>query len=337
MIWLTWRQFRGHAAGVLALLAVLSAALVITGRPRVGQGLGPSGTDTVLYFGGIVAVYALPAVLGAFWGAPLVARELEAGTHRLVWNQTVTRSRWLGTKLAVIGFGAAAAAGLLCLVVTWWADPYDAASRPSTIAGPDPGAESITARLSPLVFGARGIAPLGYAAFAFVLGVVAGIVLRRTVAAMAVTLAVFVAVQVAVPVVVRPHILPPVSETVRITPTNLARFGVNGSENRVEALEVAEPQGAWGLGNVTVDAEGRTVQPPSWLIDCVLPAGAGEQAPAVWQRCFSELAAQGYRQRVTYQPASRFWPLQWGETGIYLVLSALLVLVGLRWTRSRLS
>ena len=42
-----------------------------------------------------------PAVIGAFWGAPLVARELEAGTHRLVWNQSVTRTRWLATKLGV--------------------------------------------------------------------------------------------------------------------------------------------------------------------------------------------------------------------------------------------
>ena len=47
----------------------------------------------------------VPAVVGAFWGAPLVARELEAGTHRLAWNQAVTRTRWLTTKLAVTALG----------------------------------------------------------------------------------------------------------------------------------------------------------------------------------------------------------------------------------------
>ena len=337
MIWLTWRQFRAQAAAVFALLAVLAALLVVTGRPLIRPGVGPTETDTALYFGGIVVVYALPVVIGLFWGAPLVARELEAGTHRLVWNQTVTRSRWLATKLAVLGLSAVAAAGLLGLAVTWWADPFDAASQPSTIAGGESAAESITARLSPLVFGARGIVPLGYAAFAFVLGVAAGILLRRTVPAMAVTLGLFVAVQLAVPLVVRPVVVPPVSQTVTITATNLARFGVNSGENQVEEVRVAEPAGAWVLGNETVDATGRTVRPPAWLIDCVVPAGRADQALATREQCFTELADQGYRQRVTYQPASRFWTLQWVEMGIYLALSALLAFLGLRWTRSRLS
>ena len=40
----------------------------------------------------------LAAVIGVFWGAPLVARELEQGTQRLVWTQSVTRRRWFSTK-----------------------------------------------------------------------------------------------------------------------------------------------------------------------------------------------------------------------------------------------
>ena len=48
-----------------------------------------------------MAVLIAPAIVGIFWGAPLIARELETGTHRLVWNQTVTRTGWLATKLAL--------------------------------------------------------------------------------------------------------------------------------------------------------------------------------------------------------------------------------------------
>ncbi len=33
------------------------------------------------------------------------------------------------------------------------------------------------------------------------------------------------------------------------------------------------------------------------------------------------LASHGIRLRVTYQPASRYWDLQWLETGIFLVLA----------------
>ena len=70
----------------------------------------------------------LPALIGLFWGAPLIARELEAGTHRLVWNQSVTRTRWLAVKLGLLGLAAIAAAGLGSLAVDWWSDPLDKAA-----------------------------------------------------------------------------------------------------------------------------------------------------------------------------------------------------------------
>ena len=57
-------------------------------------------------------VLVLPALIGLFWGAPLIARELEAGTHRLVWNQSITRTRWLAVKLGLTGLAAMVAAGL---------------------------------------------------------------------------------------------------------------------------------------------------------------------------------------------------------------------------------
>ena len=46
MIWLTWRQFRAQAAAVYALLALLAAVLVIAGRPLVGSGREPTGTES---------------------------------------------------------------------------------------------------------------------------------------------------------------------------------------------------------------------------------------------------------------------------------------------------
>ena len=55
---------------------------------------------------------AVPALLGIFWGAPLVARELETGTYRLAWTQSVTRTRWLAVKVALVGLASVAVAGL---------------------------------------------------------------------------------------------------------------------------------------------------------------------------------------------------------------------------------
>ncbi len=75
------------------------------------------------WFGGVLLV--VPAIIGLFWGPPLVARELETGTFRLAWTQSITRSRWFAMKLAVVGAAAMAVAGLLSLMATWWASPID--------------------------------------------------------------------------------------------------------------------------------------------------------------------------------------------------------------------
>jgi hypothetical protein len=98
----------------------------------------------------IVAI--VPAVVGVFFGAPLIARELETGTFRLVWTQSVTRKRWLGAKLGLVGIFATAIGGLLTWIVDWWTSPLDAVNQD---------------RFGVVNFTVHGIAPIGYAAFAF--------------------------------------------------------------------------------------------------------------------------------------------------------------------------
>jgi hypothetical protein len=317
MTWLAWRQFRVPAISVFAGLVAIGVLLAITGPQLIGR---TNYSDQDMLFGGtILVMYLLPAVLGIFWGVPVIARELEAGTHSLVWNQTVTRRRWLTTKLGIGVPAAMVAAGLLSVGVTWWASPIDAMASLQTDSG-------MLNRLSPAVFAARGIAPIGYAAFAFVLGVAAGMVLRRTVTAMAVTLVVFAAVQLAVPVLVRPYVLPPLEESVTITESNIRQISGNDS-GVIESITVANPKGAWVLANETVDSAGNAVSPlPDVVQDC-LPKPDRTAGPPDMRRvmaCFTQLDDLGYRQQVTYQPGYRFWPLQLIETAIFLALSALL-------------
>jgi hypothetical protein len=87
------------------------------------------GTTEVLLYGGMFVLYAVPALIGIFWGAPLVTREVEAGTYRLAWNQSVTRGRWVAAKLGLLGLAAMATAGLLSLMTSWWAGPLYRASQ----------------------------------------------------------------------------------------------------------------------------------------------------------------------------------------------------------------
>jgi len=333
MIWLTWRQFRLQALMVTAAIAVLAVFLAVTG-PGVADDYDRYAGDFLkqlsmqrlngyLYIVGQVLVYAAPPVIGAFWGAPLIARELEAGTHRLVWNQSISRTRWLVAKLAVTGLGAMAVTGLLSLAVTWWADPIDDAIG----AGQTSGIFNVS-RMLPPVFGARGVVPIGYAAFAFALGVAVGLVARRTVVAIAITLAAVIAVEVLSPMLLRPHLMTPVEATVVVTAENMRGFMLTGPEDDAEVVQIEaklEGEGFWKISEHTVNSAG-VVQTklPQWLRDCGPPPPNGAVSPGrmSFEVCFQRLADEGYRQQIKYHPANRFWDLQWREAGIFLLLAA---------------
>jgi hypothetical protein len=361
MIWLTWRQFRPQAAVAAGALIVVAVLLAAT-RPGLAASYAAAGLpachancataastfldrvgnlDHVLFFGSVFLMYLAPALMGLFWGAPLIAREVEAGTHRIAWNQSVTRTRWTFVKLGLVGLAAVAAAGLLSLIVTWWASPIDAASL---VGGTAQAAASgghgahITVdgfaetRLDPAIFDARGVAPLGYAAFAFALGVTAGVLLRRTLPAMALTLAVFVAVQVMVPMFVRPHLLPPDHFTGPVTVQHgqISTDATTGLSTAQLTGSFARP-GAWVLSDVLTTPSGATpadaIMTPAGPELTELPAACTPTLSGINRAgCVSALHAIRLRQSVSYQPASRFWPLQWIETGTYLVLAA-----GLGW------
>jgi ABC-2 family transporter protein len=342
MMWLTWRQFRAQTIVTAAGLAVLAVLLAVTG-PHLAHLYAASGitgcqahgdcaraTTTfagglhgsiseVLAFVGIAVVYGAPAGIGLFWGAPLVARELEAGTLRLTWSQSVTRTRWLAVKLGLIGLAAMATAGLLSLMVTWWAAPIYRAGQQ---AGPD---TSLSLNwLDPNLFGAHGIAPVGYAAFAFALGVTAGVLIRRTVPAMAVTLVVFALVQLVMPLWVRPHLITPVRSSAALNISTLTTE-MTGSGGRMTLIAAVYKPGAWILSNQTVTPAGHvfTGPPPQ--------ACASQTAPP--QACTASLARLHLRQVVTYQPASRYWAFQWYETAIFVILA--LALAGFCFGRVR--
>ncbi|MFJ7630883.1 ABC transporter permease subunit [Streptomyces sp. NPDC097595] len=326
MIWLTWRQLRTQATLTLAVLAVLVIVLAATGpqladlHTTAGRGLIQqlTGTDTTLYFAGGVAVLVLPVLLGMFWGAPLVARELETGTHRLVWNQGVTRTRWLLTRLALTGLVAMAATGLVSLAVSWWADPIDQAVA---TGGSDNG-DNFVPRIAPATFLIRGITPLGYAVFAFVLGVTLGVIIRRTLPAMAAALATYTTLQLVMPMWVREHLAPTTTITVPFTPDRLANYGLDS----VSQVEFGKPD-VWVTAEQTLDGTGHPAHamPPGYA-DC-----------ESIKECVSSLTRAGYQQRITYQAANNFWTLQWAEAGVYLALAIGLGALAVRWTRKRLS
>ena len=351
MIWLTWRQFRAQAitaAAALAAFAILLATSeshlsslydssgLLTCHGGTCSGLAsqfldqlssggggfliPGSAYAILYFVSVLVILIAPAITGVFWGAPLIARELEAGTFRLTWNQSITRTRWLTVKLVLIGAAAMAVTEAFSLIQAWWAAPIGKAVGLG-------GGSSIFSetRFGVFVFPTHGITPLGYAAFGFALGVTAGLLIRRPIPAMASTLAIFAAVQFITPLWIRPHLFP-TSHTVNTIAA--ARANVSPSANPKLVLTtslVPGHPGAWIISSEGVNAAGQPVRTiPAACESAVshtlgshrgFTAGPGSTA---LNNC---VASHGIRIAESYQPASHYWPLQWSETGTFLVLA----------------
>jgi hypothetical protein len=88
-----------------------------------GYGAGRPGdaldqlTDPGARVGGPLQV--VPALIGAFAGAPVLAREMETGTFRFAWTQGFGRWRWALAKLVSLAVLLAAAAGASGVLVSW--------------------------------------------------------------------------------------------------------------------------------------------------------------------------------------------------------------------------
>jgi len=333
MTWLAWRQFRMQAVVAAATLAVFAVVFAATG-PHLASLYAASGlsgcrggrcqhlannflgqlggTYGVLWTLAVAIILLAPAVIGLFWGAPLIARERETGTAALAWNQSITRTRWLAVKLTVGGLGAMALTEVLSVMQAWWAAPI---GRALGYGGGAAGTLS-QGRFSALVFASHGITPLGYAAFAFTLGVTAGALIRRTLPAMAVTLAIFAALQIVVPLWVRPHFFPARQAVVSVASLqeiSLTQGGLDGSSFTLHAMNIPGQPADWLLSSGSVNAAGQLVS--------TTPAACTAPSTEDGPNFLPCLASHGIRETITYQPASRFWAFQWTETAIYLVLA----------------
>jgi hypothetical protein len=351
MIWLTWRQFRAQAitaAAALAAFAILLAAtasdlsgmydssglttchgdacagLASTFLSNLASGGGgfliPGSAYSILYFLSVLVILIAPAIIGTFWGAPLIARELEAGTFRLTWNQSITRTRWLAVKLMLIGLAAMAVTEAFSLIQAWWAAPIGKA------VGLGGGASIFSeGRFGWFVFPTHGITPLGYAAFGFALGVTTGLLTRRPIPAMAITLAIFAAVQFITPLWIRPNLFP-TSQTTATIATAGANVSLRANPRLAVTASVVPGQpGAWIISSEGVNAAGQPVSamPAACerAISDTLGSHRGSTAvpgPTAVNNC---VASHGIRVAESYQPASHYWPLQLSETGMFLALA----------------
>jgi len=313
MAWVTWRQHRFALTGVATLLGVLAVCLWIVGLQlhhayaaalachRSGsiacEGLigNFNGMNKVLSNGSVLQ--AVPALIGAFVGAPVLARELETGTFRFAWTQGFGRWRWTLAKLVALAVVVVAAAGALSVLISWYYQPYFAA-----------GNETLSlSEVSPFaagLFDLRGVALAAWTLAAFAIGALAGTLIRRVVPAIIVTLAVYAGLALAAGIFLRKHYLTPLVTS------------------KLNLPETAWITSQWGTKGGKFAFAGRA---PINLLEQFCPpsaVGPGKPSEATFARC---LGHHGYTLWTSYQPASRFWPFQWIEGGWLLALSLLLI------------
>lgn len=302
MLWVTYRQHRSELVGGAMLLVVLGVVLIASGQSMhdayqtsgAASCLAASGggeacdqivgafTDRYVGWGDLFTTFnLLPAFVGVFVGAPLLARELDHGTWRLAFTQTVTRTRWLATKLVLVGAGVLTFGVAVTALFTWWRGPLDA----------------IDGRIGPTAFGFEGPTLAASMVFALALGVLAGAVMRKTVAAMAVSFIAYFVVRTPVEVYLRPRYREPLVRVRDATATG-GRFGRTTD---------------WVLSQGWIDAAGQRLTRGERLEILRQLRGGGPSIERYMQD-------NGLQQFMEYQPNSAFWYFQTIEA---LILAAI--------------
>ncbi|HZT94870.1 MAG TPA: hypothetical protein VE985_10380 [Gaiellaceae bacterium] len=316
MIWLSWRQQRTETLITAALLAALTALLVPAGvhlasfydQQGIAHCIGrqtAACNQAIANFGGragfvrsLVAggwLNLAPGLIGVALAAPLVL-DLENGTIRLAWTQSVSRNRWLGTKLSVTLVTALAAGAAFSLLFTFYDGPLD------RVYGPFDN------------FGFEGVVPLAYVVFALALTFVVGVLWRRTAPAVIVGFAAYVGARLFVQDWLRQRFAAPLSAT----------WAPHASGPRLDR--------AWVLAQVPSDKAGHPFTGGAAVLQtCARSFGKGVKG--LDPHCLMRHGA-GYNHAV-WQPASRFWEFQGIETALFGGVALLLLAFASLWLRHR--
>jgi ABC-type transport system involved in multi-copper enzyme maturation permease subunit len=234
----------------------------------------------------------VPALIGAFAGAPVLARELETGTFRYAWTQGIGRLRWTVGKLVPLAVAVTAVAGAFTVLIAWYNQPWVAAGYVTPF--------------SARVFDLLGVAFAAWTLAAFAIGVLAGMLIRRAVPAIAASLAAYAGLAFATALWLREHYITPL---------------VTHNPNL--------PGSAWIISHWYTGRNGKPLSQAaiSQILQADHPAGhkIGPNTGQTFVNAVGYLTQHGYTFWISYQPGSRFWPFQWIEGGWLLALSVLLI------------
>jgi hypothetical protein len=249
----------------------------------------------------------VPALIGAFVGAPLLARELETGTFRFAWTQGFGRARWTIAKLVPLAVAVTVAAGAFSVLVSWYVQPV-------LTAGDNNGP------LYPTLFDLLGVALAAWTLVAFAMGVIAGVLIRRVIPAIFATLAAWTGLAFVTGLYLRSHYTSPVVTSSGNIPGQAWIINQGWFRGGTPAtLDM--------INNTLAQVDVRALTPELFQPGPATPATLGDPVQYLMQH--------GYTQLTTYQPVSHFWTFQLIEGGWLLALSLLLIIAAVWLVRRR--
>jgi hypothetical protein len=264
----------------------------------------------------VIALGLFPLIIGAFVGAPLIAREMELGTYRFAWTQGVGRTRLLLVTLAMLALVVTpVAVALGFLLGGWYIHPY-AVINTAVGSHWQPGLFMTTWWMTPVL-----------TLFALALGTFVGAVVKRTVAAIAATVVVVGAVLIAIS-----QFLPRILDIGAVATSRLmlSSFPL-GTVNTI-ASGGAGPSGSLIVRGWFVGPGGRVLGSHAAnrireLVIGLYQTKSGANDPDGAKRW---LASHHYAYWFTYQPADHFWIPQAVVGLIVLAVATLCVLGAMR-------
>jgi hypothetical protein len=321
MAWVIWRQHRLTIGGVIALLVAATVLVVVEGiqlhhawaavtacRPADS---GPCQQATGSFFNGnspgsgIVAalLQAVPALIGAFAGAPLLAREFESGTFRYVFTQGIGRVRYSAAKLVSLAVVVTVMAEAFSAVYSWAYGP---------IIGQNGNGYSA---MAPAFFDLRGVAFAAWTLAAFAIGVLAGVLIRRVLPAMFATFAAWSGLAAATALFLRLHYRPALLTT---------------NPNVVSPARVISQWWTFRGKPVGLSAVRAALRPVDIRVVTEGIFSPGPDTPHNLGNPVRYLLVHGFTRVTSYQPGSWFWPFQLIE-GAWLILLSVLLCAAAIW------
>lgn len=327
MLWVTWRQHRAMLVSLGAVLGAAAVLLLVSGlwvhhhfsalmacRPLSSQAceaLNRSfNTDWTLGNTLNIFVNLAPALIGAFTGPVVMARELEAGTFKFAWTQGIGRVRWTIAKLALLGVVVAVVTWAFSQLFSWFFAPFLQQQGTLTV-------------FSAGVFDTRGVVFAAWCLAAFAIGAFLGMLFRRVIGAMAATLGAYLGLQSLTWLVLRARY------PFALVTSNANLFAPQGGSGPGNSFPSVAPNSApWVLSTGYTGPGGKPASQSA--VNQVLSLFPTHGAPKVNETVTQALAQHGITQWWRYIPVSRFWPMQLFEAGWLLILSALLC-AGVVW------